>query len=815
MVKIDIGNFSNQTTPYTLPAQTDGVHTITVRAYDKAGNYIDETVDIYIDTSDPDAISLTANPSNWNQNTQPVITFFASDGLSGIDNYFVKIDMGSYSEQVSPYTLPIQNVGVHTVFVRGYDRAGNYVETSVFVYIDTTSPNIFTPGVDTDGWGANTQPVLAFSTTDDVSGIDHYEVMIDAGAFTEQVSPFTLPELCDGVHNITVRAIDLAGNYRDGKLKVYIDTKTPLPFSPTVNPDGWTNDRIVLLFSTTDATSGVEHYEVKIDNGIFSTETSPWTPGYLDDGVHTITVRSFDRAGNYMDGLVSVYIDIGRPLAFTPIADFSNWSTNTRPTISFFTTDPLSGIDHYEVKIDNDDFFNRSSPYKLPALDDGVRTITVRAFDRAGNYMDGIVNVYIDTTDPIIEIINPVEDSWHAENNLKATWKCVEIDSGVQNVMIQLDDELVIDKGTNLEHLFSQLTEGIHTLTVSVLDWALNNNSAKATFYVDCSAPLISIITPKADQYITSSDVTVYWTSFDAGSGIKHFEIKLDDGNYKNMDTSTSYTLSDMVDGMHEVFVRAIDFTLNSNESSLVFYLDATKPTLANLKPQQDTTVTTSTAQVSWSGSDAGAGIGYYTVKLDDGKYINVSTNTNYTFSGLSDGTHTLYIKAVDAVGNINEKSTTFKIDTGSGKETVMENYLGIMIIIIILFIVIIIIAFVFLSKRRKQYETSPFSTISPESFESTSNADQYPYSSTELGDDAYYKYEDMIYYSPAGRSPAATRKPELRDHPMPFNDEWLEYGQEQGDRDQKEYEIADEEELEIDWENGDDEDYDGGFEVE
>ena len=65
---------------------------------------------------------------------------------------------------------------------------------------------------------------------------------------------------------------------------------------------------------------------------------------------------------------------------------------NPRPTVIFDTTDSLSGIDYYKIKIGEGDFFVispeivKSNPYTLPLQAPGKRNILVQAFDKAGNY---------------------------------------------------------------------------------------------------------------------------------------------------------------------------------------------------------------------------------------------------------------------------------------------------------------------------------------------------------------------------------------------------------------------------------------------
>ena len=400
-LKIDTSTFSNQTSPYVLDTQPEGIHNITVRAFDLAGNFKDGKVKIYIDTSTPNPFTPTANPNSWSSNTKPVISFSTTDLISGIDRYVIKIDDGYFIIQNSPYTLPTQSEGIHDITVRAYDKAGNSIDGFVQVFIDSSSPDPFTPVADPASWTTNTQPMITFSTIDSLSGIDHYEVKIDDGIFTNQTSPYTIPPQNDGVHTVTVRAYDFVNNYFEGSVKVYIDTTSPDSFTPITNHSGWTNNsRPELLFSTTDAISGISHYEVKIDYGPFIVQTSPYSLPTLNDGVHTIKVRAYDYALNYAEDFVNVYIDTIAPKPFAPIADPANWMSNTQPQISFVAKDELSGIEHYEVSINKGNFVTQTSPYKLPSQPDGRHDIIVRAYDKAGNFADGTVKISIDTTPP-------------------------------------------------------------------------------------------------------------------------------------------------------------------------------------------------------------------------------------------------------------------------------------------------------------------------------------------------------------------------------------------------------------------------------
>lgn len=65
----------------------------------------------------------------------------------------------------------------------------------------------------------------------------------------------------------------------------------------------WTNNtQPVITFATTDATSGIHHYELKVRDEAFAAVTSPYTLPAQPDGEHVVTVRAVDKAGNFTDG---------------------------------------------------------------------------------------------------------------------------------------------------------------------------------------------------------------------------------------------------------------------------------------------------------------------------------------------------------------------------------------------------------------------------------------------------------------------------------------------------------------------------------
>ncbi len=96
---------------------------------------------------------------------------------------------------------------------------------------------------------------------------------------------------------------------------------------------------------------------------------------------------------------------------------------------------------------------------------------------------------------------------------------------------------------------------------------------------------------------------------------------------------------------------------------------DTTPPTVTITSPQEGETVTSSDVTVTWTGSDDKSGINHYEIQLDTNGWINVGTSTSYTFHDVSDGTHTVEVRAYDNAGNVGSDTVTFTVNTSAAEE--------------------------------------------------------------------------------------------------------------------------------------------------
>ena len=98
-----------------------------------------------------------------------------------------------------------------------------------------------------------------------------------------------------------------------------------------------------------------------------------------------------------------VRIDTEPPAEFTPNIDFLSAAVINRFLVTFFTTDSLSGLDHYEVGVidktkpatESPVFVQTESPYQLPFNATDNARVIVRAVDKAGNVRDESADVAV------------------------------------------------------------------------------------------------------------------------------------------------------------------------------------------------------------------------------------------------------------------------------------------------------------------------------------------------------------------------------------------------------------------------------------
>lgn len=141
-----------------------------------------------------------------------------------------------------------------------------------------------------------------------------------------------------------------------------IDTKPP-EFTPFdwARDDWLSNSQPEIYFYAFDFPSMVNYTMVKIDDGNYSVQTTPYTPPPMSDGIHTVTIRSYDHARNFNESSVKIKIDTAPPsIKHDPV---TAGTAGEDLIIRAEVTDTFSGVNNVTLyyKNKNDNYFKSIS----------------------------------------------------------------------------------------------------------------------------------------------------------------------------------------------------------------------------------------------------------------------------------------------------------------------------------------------------------------------------------------------------------------------------------------------------------------------
>ncbi len=133
----------------------------------------------------------------------------------------------------------------------------------------------------------------------------------------------TFENLADGVWYFHVIVLGNNGNWSGAAhYKLQIDTTPPNKFTPEADPKTNAEKRPIIAFNATDETSGIDHYELKVDSGTWTKVDNPYKLPSISSGKHTVSVKAVDRAGNETVGQVDITVkQIEPPVILLPTND--------------------------------------------------------------------------------------------------------------------------------------------------------------------------------------------------------------------------------------------------------------------------------------------------------------------------------------------------------------------------------------------------------------------------------------------------------------------------------------------------------------
>ena len=319
-----LANTSGNVTNYLVTGLTaDTLYNLTVRAIDAADNE-SNTSNTAVFSTNPSVVLDTQNPttpfnlvtSNITENSVYLTWTASTDNVSVAGYYIYKVNNGvsilATTGVVNSYTLTgLTDSTPYSILIRAFDAAGNQSSNSNTENFTTNAiPDTENPTAPINLVASNiTETTVDLTWTAATDNVDNYIIYNNGIVLvpaTSNVANYTLTGLTpDTLYNLTIRAIDAAGNK---SLDSNIETFTTLvldsesPTSPiNLIASNIDNTTVDLNWTASTDNVGVTNYRI-YNNGILLTTVNNIVnytlTGLTPSTTYNLTLRAIDAKSN-------------------------------------------------------------------------------------------------------------------------------------------------------------------------------------------------------------------------------------------------------------------------------------------------------------------------------------------------------------------------------------------------------------------------------------------------------------------------------------------------------------------------------------
>lgn len=408
----------------------DGSHSLQAVVYDAHGNATKSAmVNFKVDNFAPVVAGIT--PADGAIKGKTAVTAQVSDsgGISYVEFYLNGAETPTYTDKSAPYSVTVDTTKMPdgqpmTVKVKAYDPAGHTAEKSYDLKVDNTAPEVMLPT--TEGKTVKAELVSITASTSDNDAVKYVEfyvgskkqatVPVENGAATWE---WNTAGVRSGSYTLTAKAYDMAGNVTTSDpMKVTVDSLAPTVTFATPAAGAIVTGTVDVKVTVSDNNKQIAKVEYWLD-GLLQSEVPlvgkyyvwQWDTTQAEPGVHTVTVKASDPAGNVAEVQRDLKIDLSAP----SVPTFANLTENQfvksgyRVAIDALDTIDDTGIVKAEYYVDGkklgtvtkgDFSWAISSTVKA-----GPHTIKVVVYDGAGNQTESASLPFVlDRTAPKLSV---------------------------------------------------------------------------------------------------------------------------------------------------------------------------------------------------------------------------------------------------------------------------------------------------------------------------------------------------------------------------------------------------------------------------
>ncbi|MCY9861141.1 Ig-like domain-containing protein [Vibrio coralliirubri] len=736
-VVLKINNISYSVDPSTIDAEgnwsftvpdelPDNTYEWSLLVTDVAGNTTVRKGDIEIDTknsitgglttgsdsgeSNSDKLTNVRNPS-FSGKTDPhsEVTLVLNTG----EEYKVSADSnGNWTITVSDSLVD----GAYTYELISIDQAGNKAKTSNSFEVDGTAPPVTIKLVNdtgesaSDGITKSRTPVFSGSSEEGatveitINGITYGEPAVkvsEDGSWTF-VSPI---ELADNTYQISVKAIDQAGNSSEDDITIVIDNSVFISGGLKTSSDSGSdsNDDITNALNPEFEGRAEAGSKVTFKVGGFTYTTDVgddelWEIAITDvlpEGTHPLEITVVDKAGNSKTINDEIIIDRTSELtarldasADTGSSDSDKITNQKQPLFSgeseegSVVTITINGVSK-DIVVGSSGKWQIQWDVELP---DGRVSVEIEAVDVAGNKKVINENIQIDTVKPAVPVVTIDNDTGLDDSDGITKNNRPEFSGNIETgskIMLVIDGRTYsspddIEVASNGDWAFRvpvNLDDGSYEYTVIVEDKAGNSSEFESVVEVDTEFSMTVALDVASDSGIKGDNITSDTTPTLKGVAEEGalIEITINGVSYETTAVAGghwSFTIPDaLTHGSHDYVIVGTDIAGNSIEKIGTIVVDTATEIRGGLDASSNSNLTsdliTNSEVIKFSGAgEAGSSI---TISINNKEYeTSVDEYGSWSFTlpdSLGEGDFEYVIVATDAAGNTDELRETITID--------------------------------------------------------------------------------------------------------------------------------------------------------
>jgi hypothetical protein len=219
--------------------------------------------------------------------------------------------------------------------------------------------------------------------------------------------------------------------------------------------------------------------------------------------------------------------------------------------------------------------------------------------------------------------------------------------------------EYVVRATTSTLHSPYTVSATLDPLATSV-DLYLDRDTLVQLTLDDIVPPSVSIQTPLEGQVFADPEITISLSARDEGTGVRDLSYRFGAGTPVRLSSKDSdhVILMGLVDGLHTLTVRAVDYGGNEAEASVNFTIDTLAPLISVNSPRGDpffTKETTVRVQVGLDSDVVRVTIG--------GEDVPINMNSANRTVSVPEGVTLIEIVATDRAGNVGNATVTVDAD--------------------------------------------------------------------------------------------------------------------------------------------------------